>query len=291
MNNQITLNTLLDAHTEQEQLKKITKVILSKIETEKIICFGSITRKVESSSCFITRENPDNPVLNSYYFLVVPKKEEHLADYFIQQRLEQETKHLANLTVLAHRVNDINRDLRNNGLFFKTIYQKGLLLYDDQKEFFIFPSTNFNKEDRMSNREKLWNKWLEISENFLTGAQFYAHHNNYGLAMFMLHQTMKHCYCGMIKVLTGYQSESNGLARLLKLAENVVPDAPLEFSQKTPEDARLTRLLLNGFSNGRYNEKYKATKEEAGLLISRIEKILAFADRVCKERINSLQYS
>ena len=291
MNNQITLNTLLDAHTEQEQLKKITKVILSKIETEKIICFGSITRKVESSSCFITRENPDNPVLNSYYFLVVPKKEEHLSDYFIQQRLEQETKHLANLTVLAHRVNDINRDLKDHGTFFKTIFQNGLLLYDDQKEFLVFPGLNTDRQNFIARRASLWNKWVEISENFLTGAQFYAHHNNYGLAMFMLHQTMKHCYCGMIKVLTGYQSESNGLARLLKLAENIIPDTPLEFSQKTPEDARLTRLLLNGFSNGRYNEKYKATKEEVSLLTSRIEKILAFANQVCKERIKSLQYS
>jgi len=275
------------ANAVTSELKRVTDFILSqKIRTEKIICFGSTIKSTKNTSCFENNEDETkSSELNKYYILLVPSIEEKQADVVIQQRIEQALKQFAEVTIIIHRMQEINQALQNGNSFFTTIYKKGMLLYDSDNEPFIGPTEGEEISKRTTKREKLWNKWFELSENFLSGARFYAKEQKNNLAIFMLHQTLQHCYSGMLRVLTGYRTNTNGLSRLLRLIENIIPESKFSGTYNTPENTRLTKLLLKGFGDARYNDKFEATPEEVETLINRIEHTLKEANVACLNKL------
>lgn len=276
-------------YLEIQQLKSITQSILTRTKAEKIICFGSIINNVQHTSCFVPEKPPVKSKLNSYYLLVVPSMNEHTGDNILQQRLEDAVKNIASVTIIVHRMEKINTALQNGSSFFNTIYKKGLLLHDNETEPFAVPATGTDINKRISKREKFWSQWYLLSENFLKGANFYYEKEFNNLAVFMLHQSLQHCYSGMLKVLTGYRSNSNSLKRLLKLIDNSLPESSFSPDPLTPENARLQGLLLKGFSDARYNERFEVTNAELSILMNRIEHILKQANVTCVNHLNNLK--
>ncbi|MFA4867000.1 MAG: HEPN domain-containing protein [Pedobacter sp.] len=271
------------------ELKKITHAILRKIKAEKIICFGSIVTAKKKISCFSSEGEDINPEPNSYCLLVIPSAAEAIPDILIQQRLEEELKGIANITVIVHRMLEINAALQNNSSFFTKVYRKGVLLHDNEAEPFIAAATGKNISERISKREKFWHQWFALSQSFLMGAHFYSGEQRNNLAVFMLHQSLQHCYSAMLRVLTGYRSNSNSLKRLSKLIDSVLPDSSFSPTEPTPESARLSALLMKGFSDARYNDKFNITNNELSALIRRIEDLLKQANLICQEHIKNLK--
>ncbi|SMC68725.1 HEPN domain-containing protein [Pedobacter nyackensis] len=279
-----------EPNTITSELKGLTNFITRQIQTEKIICFGSTIKSAKNIICFEHKEGETAAQkLNKYYILLIPSIEEKQADIVIQQRMEQELKHRAEVTIIVHRMLEINLALQNGDSFFTTIYKKGTLLHDSENEPFVAPKEGAEISKRITNRESSWYKWFELSENFLSGARFYAKKHKNSLAIFMLHQTLQHCYSGMLRVLIGYRTNSNSLSRLLKLIENVLPESKFSSAYDTPENTRLTKLLLKGFGDARYNDKFEASQEEVATLISRIEQILQDANTTCLNKIELIK--
>lgn len=277
-------------NTEVSELKAITDFILTKFKTEKIICFGSIINHVQNSSCFKDAASElEAKLQNSYYLLIIPEASEILADIAIQMRLEEDLKTLANVTIIVHRMEEINAALENGSSFFTTIYKKGTMLYDQEKEAFVVPAPGAALNKRIIKREAFWHQWFNLSEGFLKGAKFYKNDNYHNLSVYMLHQALQHCYSGMLRVLTGYRTNTNGLRRLMKLIDNILPDSSFTNVKKTPEDARLTGLLLKGFGDARYSDKFEITEQELSLMIRRIEEILIKANISCLEHIKKIK--
>lgn len=275
------------------ELKTITQTILRKINAEKIICFGcSITTK-KNVNLF---EENDGIVKHSsepnvYYVLIIPSANESVPDILIQQRLETELKILADVTVIVHRMVEINAAIQTGNPFFTKIYQKGQLLHDRGDEIFIAPAKNSGQPGQLTRLEKYWNQWYELSQSFLLGAHFYSGEQRNNLAVFMLHQCLQHCYSAMLKVLTGYRSNSNSLKRLTSLIDSAMPSFSFAQEDPTPQSARLSALLMKGFSDARYSEKFNITDDELKTMMNRIETLLTEANRIClghlKKRRNS----
>lgn len=271
-------------------LKNITKLILKRWNPEKIICFGSTTTAIRSFSCFEQEERKTvSSKSDCYYILLIPETSESQADGIIQQRMEQYLKTIADVVIIVHRMDEINLALKNGSSFFSSIYKKGAILYDKKNVPFIAPANGMDICKRVSKREKFWNQWRELSADFLSGARFYAETNKNNLAVFMLHQTLQHCYSGMLRVLIGYRTNSNGLGRLVRLIESVLPNTSFFPPSATPEDTRLAQLLLKGFSDARYDNKLEITSEEVSTLITRIGQILQAADLACLKRLSSIR--
>lgn len=271
------------------ELKSITHAILRKIKAEKIICFGSIVTAKKKISCFSSEEEDISPEPNSYCLLVIPSVTESVPDILIQQRLEEELKSLANITIIVHRMLEINAALQNNSSFFTKVYRKGLLLHDHETEPFIAAATGKNISERISKRERFWHQWFTLSHSFLMGAHFYSGEQRNNLAVFMLHQSLQHCYSAMLRVLTGYRSNSNSLKRLIKLIDSALPDSSFSPTEPTPESARLSALLMKGFSDARYNDRFSVTNDELNALLNRIETLLTQANLICQEHIEKLK--
>lgn len=269
-------------------IKILTDFILSRVRAEKILCFGSSVYSIDKRSCF-TKDVLQQPACNTYLLLIIPSAAEQIPDFALQQRLEQEMKHLGNITVLVHRMVEINTALKNGSSFFTGIYKKGILWHDAGQEPFIIPSAGIDIDKRIARREQFWVKWFLLSENFLKGAIFYAtiQHNN--LAVFMLHQTLQHCYAGMLRTLIGYRANSNSLSRLLSLVNSVLPQYSLSPKGDSPEMSRLVKLLNKGFGEARYNDKFEVRDQELRLLISRVKNILQEANLDCLNHIKKLK--
>lgn len=274
------------------QIKGIADQILVQYKFDKIICFGSQVNTIKKESCFLDDDsrNVCPSVLNSYYLLLVPSKDEKCADIKIQQRLEEQFKSIASVTIIIHRMEEFNRALQNGSSFFKSVYKKGIIMYDNNEEQFVSPAEGVPINIRIIRREQYWSQWYKLSIDFVKGSEFYIDQENHGLAVFMLHQALQHCYLAMIRVLTGYRINSNSLRRLLKLVDLALPDSSFVTpTRATPEDVRLTGLLLKGFSDARYDEAFIATKDDLFTLLSRITLIIDGANKVCSQRIADLK--
>lgn len=270
------------------ELRNITESVLKLISTEKIICYGSKIHTLKVESCFRIGEE-QSKLLNSYYLLVVPDEDEKRPGTVIQQLIEEHCKGTANTTVIVHRMDEINEALQNGSSFFTAVYRRGILLYDKEQVPFAEPGKGDNIPVRITKREKFWNKWNNLAANFLKGAAFYASQHINSLAIFMLHQSLQHCYSGMLRVVSGYRSNSNSLPRLMLLIESMYPRSFNALSKNTPEEARLTALLMKGFSDARYKDTFEASDEEVTLLIEKVTKILELADSACRQRLNELR--
>jgi len=275
---------------EAAELKTITDFILTQFKTEKVICFGRIINNVQNSSCFKdTASESEAKLQNSYYLLIIPEAAEMLADITIQMRLEEDLKILANITIIVHRMEEINAALENGSSFFTTIYKKGIVLYDQEKEAFVVPAPGTALNKRIIKREAFWHQWFNLSEGFLKGAVFFKNDHHHNLSVYMLHQSLQHCYSGMLRVLTGYRTNTNGLRRLMKLIDNILPESSFTSNRNTPEDGRLTGLLLKGFGDARYSDKFQITEHELSQMTTRIDEILTKANITCLEHIKKIK--
>lgn len=275
----------------ESQLAKITSMILEKYKLEKIICFGSEVNTVHKESCFFAElPNSNLPILYNFYLLLIPSKDEKTSDIKMQQRLEEQLKGFASVCILIHRMEEFNNALQKGSSFFRSVYKRGTVLYDSNGEQFISPGTGAPINERIKRKENFWHHWYKLSVGFVRGGQFYMEEQNSGLAVFMLHQALQHCYSGMIRVLTGYRTNSNSLRRLLKLVNISLPESSFMNPDKaTTEDIRLNNILLKGFSDARYDDTFIVTNEDLRNLYDRILSIIEKGNKVCIQRIADLK--
>ena len=284
-----TMHTGAKPTADEIELNTITEIIIKKFKIEKVICFGSIINHVQNVSCFKeTAQEEELKQRNSYYLLLVPDSQELLADIAVQMQLEEDLKGIANVTIIVHRMEEINKALENGSSFFTTIYKKGTMLYDQEVEPFVVPGSGAEVNKRIIKRENFWHQWYNLSEGFLKGAVFFEQSNHPNLSLYMLHQSLQHCYSGMLRVLTGYRTNTNGLRRLMKLIDNILPESAFS-DRKTPEEGRLTTLLLKGLGDARYSEKFEISTQELSQIKSRIEEILIKANNSCLMHIKKLK--
>lgn len=285
-------NSVADDNQDKE-IRAITNKILERYMFDKIICFGSkIHTQGEKISCFLT-ENGTTVLpseLNNYYLMLIPSKDEPCPDIQIQQRLEEEFKSSVVLTIIIHRMVEFNAALINGSSFFTSVFKKGFILHDAHEELFSKPNEGKSLNMRITKKEAFWTHWHKLSTSFLKGGKFFIDNNENSVAVFMLHQALQHCYSAMLRVLTGYRTNSNSLRRLIKLIDIALPDSSLVRPYKgTPEESRLSSLLLKGFSDARYDETFEAKTDDLLAMMIKISGIIDFANTICNERIENLK--
>lgn len=278
---------------QHKEIRHITSKILEKYMFDKIICIGSkIHTQGEKMSCFLSESGrtilPSE--LNNYYLLLIPSKNEPCPDIQIQQRLEEEFKSSVSLTIIIHRMTEFNAALNNGSSFFTSVFKKGVILHDNHEDLFSTPKEGKPLNTRITKKEAFWKHWHKLSTSFMKGSKFFIDNEENSVAVFMQHQALQHCYSAMLRVLTGYRTNSNSLRRLIRLIDIALPDSSFVPPYKsTPEDSRLSSLLLRGFSDARYDETFEATTKDVVTMMVKINKIIEHADSICNERIENLK--
>ena len=270
------------------EIQQLVTAITGMVAVEKIICFSSTVHRVIKKSCFEMEQTGDT-IKSTYGLLLIPSGNRAFHESTIQQRAEEAAKSIAEVITIVHPIEEVNAALKNGSAFFSSIYKHGTLVYDCNEQGLAEPGEGKSVAERITKREKFWDKWHALAKGFLQGAVFYRTVEQPNLAIYMLHQAVQHCYSGMIHVMTGYRTNSNRLGRLLRLIDATVPYDAIVLPRDTAADFRLTGILLNGYSDARYKDDLEVTEEDASVLIERVASIIDAADQRCRQRIQQLK--
>jgi HEPN domain-containing protein len=107
----------------------------------------------------------------------------------------------------------------------------------------------------------------------------------YSSAAFDLHQSTEHAYKTLLLVFTLYNPNEHFLAILGKECEQYFPDLRNLFPKETEEQKERFKLLEYAYIGGRYDPKYRISKEDLEILAKDVKELLRITEKVCREKI------
>jgi predicted nucleotidyltransferase/HEPN domain-containing protein len=263
------VNTSLEHLPEhkQKQLREIAGIIVKAVDPEKVILFGSHAtgRWVEHR---YTEGGITYEYISDYDILVITKSGESRKDYEVQDVIENRCVYKTPVTVITHDIDFVNKMLTEGQYFFTDIEQEGILLYD------------------AGNTPLAERKLLSPAEAKAI-AQNYYEQWFYSAQAFNLHQAAERTYNAIILVHAGYKSKTHNLGKLKRYSKRFSEELDAVFPDNTPEEKHLFDLLKRGYIDTRYKDHYEITADELRLLIERVRKLQAIAEKLCQQKIAS----
>jgi HEPN domain-containing protein len=282
----------------RQQVLTITQIVRKAVNPEKILLFGTYSDPRACAGLFVgddpgagagllaSRQFPAELV--TYDLLVVTRQGDHRSDYELQDIIENRCRGCAPVTVLVHDIQYMNSRLAEGHYFFTMIRREAILLYDAG----LIPLAQAIRPDLEQIRkvaERDFERWKLQARAFFRSAVFNCQHKEWKIAAFLLHQSAEHIYQAILLAFTGYKPTTHNLDKLRRYTNRFSIELALLFPRDSEEEDRLFRLLLQGYVDARYKEDYSISEEEAGILTTRIDRLLSIAERVCRNRFISLE--
>jgi predicted nucleotidyltransferase/HEPN domain-containing protein len=282
----MTMNTSL-AHLpeyKQRQVREIAEVIIKAVDPEKVILFGSHAtgRWVEH------RYAEDNIVyeyISDYDILVITKAGDTRKDYEVQDLVENRCRYKTPVTAIVHDINFVNKMLGEGQYFFTDIEEEGIMLYDAGITALAERRTLTRAEAKVKAQD-YFDQWYISGANFL---ELIASSNKKALKelVFILHQAAERTYNAIILVFMGYKPKTHNLDKLHRYSKPFSAELETVFPENTAAEVNLFDLLQRAYIDARYKADYSITAEEMDILIERVQKLQAIAERICQEKIAS----
>jgi HEPN domain-containing protein len=274
---------------QQEQLETAKNIIVSAIQPEKIILFGVYSVPAEAAQCNDTARAGSLPKgVGAYDLMVVTQEGDHRSDYELQDILENRCRDIVPVNILVHDIGYLNKRIAEGQYFFSTIRREAILLYDAGRTRLAAAGlTDYARVKAIAQQD--FERWRRQARAFFRSAEFNVREKEWKIATFLLHQAAECMYQAIILAFTGYKPTTHNLDKLRRYTNRFSIELALLFPRDNEEEDRLFRLLLAGYVDARYKEDFMITGMETGVLLTRIGRLLDIADRVCGNRLLSLQ--
>ncbi|HEU4408400.1 MAG TPA: HEPN domain-containing protein, partial [Polyangiaceae bacterium] len=191
------------------------------------------------------------------------------------------------VTLIAHDIKFLNREIRMGQYFFADVANEGILLYAGQKLDFATPKS-LNDRERLSVGEYNYGHWFHSASLFFRGCRYYAGLGELSHAAFLLHQAAERYFHAASLVLTGYKARSHDLNALGQKAAEQHPLLVEALPKTEPEDKRLHDLLRKAYIEARYSKSYRITLAELTALQARVLGLAARVREACLDKLASL---
>jgi len=270
----------------RQQVQAIIKIVRQAVNPEKILLFGTYSDPGAGAGHLAGRHFPAGLV--TFDLLVVTRQGDHRSDHELQDILENRCRGCAPVTILVHDIRFMNSRLAEGHYFFTMIRREAILLYDAG----LIPFAQAICPDLEQVRkvaERDFERWKLQAWAFFRSAVFNCQHKDWKVAVFLLHQSAEQIYQAILLAFTGYKPTTHNLDKLRRYTNRFSIELTLLFPRDSEEEDRLFRLLLQGYVDARYKEDYFISEEEAVLLTERIGRLLSIAERVCRNRLLSLE--
>jgi HEPN domain-containing protein len=285
------MNTSLNhlSRIQQERLATAKKIIIDSIHPEKIILFGVYS--VEADAALFdghARSGKLPSGMGAYDLLVVMRNGDRRSDYELQDMVENRCRDIVPVTILVHDTGYVNRRIAEGHYFFSMIRSEAILLYDAGGT----PLAEAGVVDLVQVRltaQRDFERWRRQAWAFFRSAEFNVNEEEWRIATFLLHQAVEHTYQAILLAFTGYKPTTHNLDKLRRYTNRFSIELALLFPRDSKEEDRLFRLLLSGYVDARYKEDFMITGAEVGVLTDRIRQLLEIAERVCRNRLLSLE--
>ena len=262
---------------QQRSLQRVIAIIIRAIQPEKVLLFG-----VHGSKSTLP------PVLGAYDLLVVSREGDRRSDYELQDLIENRCREAAPVTVLVHDITYVNRRLSEGQYFFYSVIREGILLFDTGRV--PFPTVKPpDWEQVRSLAERDYERWGHQAHAFYHSAEFNYDRREHRAAIFLLHQAAEQIYQAILLAFTGYKPTTHNLDKLRRYTNRFSLELALVFPRDNEQEDELFKLLLTGYVDARYKEDFTITREELGVLLERVGRLLAIAERICANHFLMLE--
>lgn len=278
----------------QDELAKIITTIRQNCnDVEKIILFGSYARGDYKEKKDLA-ENRKSGHVSDYDILVVTKDALTALDTNLWHEIGEKCRNLklsADPRILTHDIEELNNKLSVGQYFYSDIKEEGIVIFD-AGNFDFADRRNLSDEEIKKFRTEYFEHWFGLAEGFFEHFEIdfvkidpTKHTRANGLAAFHLHQSAEHAYKTILLVFTLYNPNEHFLAILSKECEEYFPELRNLFIRETEEQKSRFKLLEYAYIGGRYDPKYRISKEDLEVLASDVKKLLEITKRVCEQKI------
>lgn len=272
--------------SKQQELRRVTQLIVETADPEKIILFGSYATGNWVEDRY-TEGHITYEYISDYDILVVSKAGEKKKDYEITDQIENRLRFRTPVNVITHDIEYVNKQLEEGQYFFTDIANEGVMLYDGDN-IPLAQRRELNLIEIKQIAERDFRNWFDSANEFLIDAINASERNSLKKAAFELHQAAERLYNAVMLVFTGYKPKTHNLDKLRALTKRLSKSLFEVFPQNTPEEKHLFTLLQKGYIDARYNDSYFITKEELNNLIEKVKKLQNITAQICNDRILSI---
>ena len=272
--------------SKQQELHRVTQLIVETIAPEKIILYGSYATGEWQEDRYAEKHLVYG-YDSDYDLLVVTKAGDRRKDYEITSQITNFARYRAPVNVITHDIDYINNKLSIGQYFFTEIVQQGVLLYDAGNVQFAEPR-QLSSAEKKAIAQQDYIKWFQSANEFLKGSKFFRDEESLKISVFILHQAAERFYDTILLVFTGYKPKTHNLEKLRNLSKPYSLKLYSLFPKQTKDEEHLFSLLQKGYIDARYNDSYTITEPELISLIERVEQMKNIVKEVCEEQINAI---
>ena len=272
------------------QLAELVQKIVKAVNPEKIICYGHRSTVYQDWSCFFDGTGQIDSIKSTYDFLIITNDNAKYTSPEVIQMIEQQAEKLdCDVTCVVHKIAPVNEALAKGSRFFSTLYHSGILVYDSNGLPLTVPPALPSAAALKDKIQDTWINAFTIAQRFFKSATNCLQDNWPEQTLFNLHQAVQHTCMALLRVFTGYRSNTHNLSVLMALIENFTFNLVVIFPGITKEETDLFNLLNKAYSDARYNESYKVPIEKAQLLTNRVQVLLNVAEQLYNIKIVSVE--
>jgi uncharacterized protein len=271
------------------ELDRIVSVIREMApKTEMIILFGSYARG--SAVEDVTVDGNTTYEYSSDFDILVIVKSRSLADqmdlwYDIEDkagRLPVETP----ITLIAHDIKYINRQLDKGQYFFSDIKKEGIVLYDSEN-YQLSEAKTLTPVQRLILAKADFKEYFESGQDFMDIFEYTFSKEKYKKAAFMLYQAVETFYKTVLLVHMHYNPKTHDLDKLFKMAGKHDKALLKIFPLNTEQEKHCFDLLKRAYVEARYDLDYVITAEELRYIASCAEKLMNHTKTSCEKKMAS----
>lgn len=204
-----------------------------------------------------------------YWLLVLVDKAGGLTNNYIQDKIENNCRRLAAVTVIVLDTRQFGNWLNGGHCFACTVVKAAPLLYGNGDiSLPVTGATNYNAAESTEARCR---QGIDRVTEFMTGAELYRLRQQYKMAAFMLHQAAEQGLLTVFKKATGLYLRTHNIDKLLRYCAIVNDQIPNVFSAESEADTRLLRLLQKAYIDSRYREDFCISSADVATITERIK--------------------
>ena len=200
----------------------------------------------------------------------------------------EKLKLTAPVCIQAIDIEKLNEHLSEAHYLYSDIEKEGVLPFDSKKHKLVLKKKlKLWEQQRIA--QNYFDHWFDKANDFVDTYKFLSKKNKTASASFHLHQIAESCYKAILLVFTNYNPNEHHLKTLGQMVAKHHPSLSTLFPQKTPQDQERFKLLEYSYIGGRYDPKYKISKEDLEILAEDVVKLLKITEKICADKILSFR--
>ncbi|MCW3090489.1 MAG: hypothetical protein JWP81_1558 [Ferruginibacter sp.] len=267
------------------QQEKLVSIIVEIAKPDMIFLLGASLYRRRSESIFNTTAPTSQHTADYFLLILIPDiSNRELHEW--QDKIEHHCKALMPVTTIVLQTSTFEEWLKTDHPFAYTVLRSAAQIYDAGNLSFPAPGA-INELTNKKDLEKYFTEGLNKSKEFLAGAELFRVREQNTMAAFMLHQSSEQALQVMLKIGTGFHSNTHSIDRLIRYASLVSYQLPDIFPQKSESDKRLFNLLQKAYIDTRYKEDYKISMPELLSLTEKVRRLQEILADIGKAKFNS----